>query len=226
MLQQPNSQDDPLESEQPASPEEQAIYDMVVYKAMAWLYDKKTNGAQLTLDVLKSAASPGEGIAKSAANLVRSIEMAARSAGKRIPGDLLFHAGADVVSQIREFGERNNVWEGVPEEQLDREEQRGFFEALRMYGEQELENGDVTPQDAQAELAELNQMYGGDVQPTQPVQPATQQQAPAQPAMPSTIQRGAMPQIEAPGVAPAPSAAPLPSRSSQRATPGLILDQV
>lgn len=133
-------------NQQQATPEEQAMFDMVVYPAMQFIYQDKS-------DVVRSRLSNGDDPAQAVGSIssviLDGIDKSARKSGQEIPENIMLHAAKDVVGQVVSFGETEGLID--PAEKTKIAEQ-AFFETLKRHGEEKLRNGTApgAPQNAHA----------------------------------------------------------------------------
>lgn len=117
---------------QPASPEEQQIYNQFVGRAMLMIYDDKM--LPKVIDMLDGGAEKGqdgdpmEGLARTTALVVGRVAQAADKAGQKLPGDVLLHAGKEIledlaelsrVAKIKDYSEDPDALEGAMFRALD-----------------------------------------------------------------------------------------------------------
>lgn len=93
----------PMQGEE-ASPEEQALYNKVVSAAMLGLYDKSV--LPQIVQTLKGSDDPAGGIAEVAATMAMRVFTFAQEEGTTIPGDVMLHAGKEIVEVVAEIAER------------------------------------------------------------------------------------------------------------------------
>jgi hypothetical protein len=129
-----------------ATEEEQAMYDLVVARAYKFAYGE---GKDQTLKVMSSGENPADGIGRATAMIVRAIKKSADEAGKKIPGDILFHAATEVVEDLSEFGKSAKVFEFRDDAEDQEQTEQALFYAMKYYGEEALANGEVDQEEAQ-----------------------------------------------------------------------------
>ena len=129
-----------------ASPEEQADYELVVARAYKFIYGA---GKDQTLKMLSAGESPAAGIGRATAMILRAIKTSAEQSGKKIEGDILFHAGAELVEDLSEFGKTAKVFEFRDEAEDEQQTQEALFYAMKYYGEEAMANGEVDQEAAQ-----------------------------------------------------------------------------
>lgn len=144
---------------QPASPEEQAIYNQFVGRAMLMIYDKKM--LPKVIDMLDGGASDGqdgdpmEGLARATALVVGRVAHAADKAGQKLPGDVLMHAGKEIfedlaelsrVAKIKDYSKDPDALEGA------------LFRAMDQFRMMLQGAGRLNTGAAQADMTKLEQM--------------------------------------------------------------------
>lgn len=92
------------EGEGNATPEEQAIYDKFVDKALDLLSNEKL--ARQIVDRIKNTEDKIEALATQTVFAVRRVRDAAQESGQQIPGDVLAAAGVEVCEAIGELANR------------------------------------------------------------------------------------------------------------------------
>lgn len=99
---------DPMaEGGEAVTPEEQELYDRFVGRAMGAIWKNPTRDSLISL--MESAPSPQEGLSTAAATLIERIMGAAEQAGQKLPGDVMFAAGAEVFEQLAELAKESDV---------------------------------------------------------------------------------------------------------------------
>jgi hypothetical protein len=149
-------------SSQPqAAPDQQTMYDMVVYPAMEFIFGKHSD---VVRGALNGKESPSKAIGGVVAKIVGGIDKSARQAGQQIPQDVILHATKDVVGQVVSFAEKEGLIGNAPAG-LGKVAEQSYFEALRQFGTQQLATGAVNQEEARAEL-------GGGSPSSAPVNPS------------------------------------------------------
>lgn len=92
---------------QPASPEEQEIYDKFVAASMMVLWDR--NAAGKYVDALRSSPNAKETAADIAAQVGFRVVKNAAKAGTPLPGHIVLMGGMEIASQVGELAERAGV---------------------------------------------------------------------------------------------------------------------
>lgn len=139
--------DDMMTGEEPATEEEQAMYELVVARAMKFAYGA---GKDQVLKTLSSGENPADGIGRAASTIVRAIKQSADQAGKPISDDILFHAGIEIVEDLAEFGSKSGIFQYRDEAEEQEQTELALFYAMKYYGEEALASGDITPEDQEA----------------------------------------------------------------------------
>lgn len=144
---------------QPASPEEQALYNQFVARAMLMIYGKTM--LPKVLDMLDGGAEKGqegdpmEGLARTAALVVGRVAQAADQAGQKLTGDVLLHAGKEIledlaelsrVAKIKDYSEDPDALEGA------------MFRALDQFRMMLQGAGRLDQRAAQSDMSRLEQM--------------------------------------------------------------------
>ena len=121
---------------EPASPEEQAIYDRFVRTVMGVIYPEGPE--QVSPQIMQNLqgqfdqraqamfaeavppvqATPTDSIAQTAVLLTIAIESAMERSGQQIPDDVVFHAGAEVMEMLAELAEAAGIVD-LSEKELD-----------------------------------------------------------------------------------------------------------
>lgn len=92
---------------QPASPEEQRLYNHFVAKAMMLTYDEKM--FPQVLSMLEGEGDPVEGLARATAMIVARVASAAEQAGQQLSGDVVLHAGTEVLEDLAELAREAGI---------------------------------------------------------------------------------------------------------------------
>lgn len=147
-MEKPDMQDDST-----VTPEEQAMYDTVMVNARKVLYGDRDDDSRFKVLLQRMAAGKAnlpETIGQIAATVLLNIAGAAEQKQRQIPGDVLFHAGDEIVDDLIEIAASGKLMEQGQAEQVKK---GALFAGLKMYGEQELKT--ATPEKRQAAAAEL-----------------------------------------------------------------------
>lgn len=141
-----------VEGEPNVTPEEQAEYDMFVKNAMEFIY---TEDEKILPDVMKRLATgkPVDALAQTAVWVVGMVESSAKSSGKEISDDVVFHGGREILEQLVEVAEA-----GGGHDFTEKEIEAAWYQALDMYREAASgEGGRFDPQAASDEFIALNE---------------------------------------------------------------------
>lgn len=139
------------EGESNVSPEEQAMYERVVRNALEIIYPKGEESLSPQIrEALTAGNQPTMNLAMASVSIVTGLVQSAKQAGQKIPGDVLFHAGAQIVELVAEAAEGFKLAE-YSEEDIE----RAFYIAVDMFGQQGLSTGDIDPETMKADFAEL-----------------------------------------------------------------------
>lgn len=147
------------EGESNVSPEEQAQYDIVITAARGILFGEAT--FKVVMDKLSGGkAEIGKTIGHTAAMVITSIKGGVEKQGREVPGDILFHAGEEVVADLIEMAVAAKLMQEADSERVTKE---ALFEGLKVFGEGEIAKG-VTPEKraaAQQEVSEADAQSKG-----------------------------------------------------------------
>lgn len=129
-----------MEEEQPnVTPQEQKQYDTVVTKAMELLY--ADDRLPTLLDKLqKNTDNITSEIGHSAAMTLMTISKTVENQGQEIPEEILFSAGAEIVSQVTDIAVAAKL---VPEEGSEKIAEAALYEGLRVWGQQMGQSGKI-----------------------------------------------------------------------------------
>lgn len=154
---QPEQQQAPEQQErgEPASPEEQAIYEQVMRnaaKVIAPAGEGEPTISESVLKSLKGSDNPVMNLATTASMLVRTLMKSAQANGMQIPNDVLFHAGADIVGLLAEVADVAKI-----HQYSDEDVERAFYLGLDMYRQAGTEEGDVDPEALKQEFGMIRE---------------------------------------------------------------------
>lgn len=90
----------------PASPEEQALYDHFVSRALTLVYDPKMS--KTILQQLEDE-DPIEGLARATAGVVKRTYDAAKAAGQDVPGDIVLNGGVEIFAEVADYGREAGI---------------------------------------------------------------------------------------------------------------------
>lgn len=138
--------------EQPnVTPEEQQFYDATVDNGLKLLYSPNTlQNVRKQLQMAVQDGAPVEALAKITARIAMGLEDSAKKSGAEIPGDILFHAGVDLLGAIAELSERSRIHTFTPEEM-----EQALYGALDIYGTQRGEEGTLNVDEISGEFQQL-----------------------------------------------------------------------
>lgn len=136
---------------EPASEEEQGIYDTFVSMAMIALYDERMMPQLVRL--LKSANDPVQAVAEIAASVAMRVYTKAQEDGAEIPGDVLLHAGREIVGLVIELAERAGIQPLTPEQA-----EEAFYAAADIFAGNAEEMGVYTEEIAKQDVQAINEM--------------------------------------------------------------------
>jgi hypothetical protein len=151
--QQPGMAPDMGGQPQQASPEEQALYDKIVGQAMNLVYDKEF--MPQVIEMLKGEGDPVEGLARTAALVIARIATSGEKAGVQMKGDVLHHAGTEILEDLAELSREADVKDYS--EDPDALE-AAYFRALDMFRVMMQDAGRIKPETAQKDMAMLQEM--------------------------------------------------------------------
>jgi hypothetical protein len=98
-------------------PAEQQVYDQLMVKAMETIHGQKSSPAVLAHMNQKDLTVP-EAVGRTASWLLGAISGSAKAAKQPIPPDVAFHAAAEIVQELYEFGAAAKIF---PKEALNPE---------------------------------------------------------------------------------------------------------
>jgi hypothetical protein len=154
----------------PATPEEQAQYELVVKNGMKLIY--ADNAMPHVLDLLKGGGDPIMGLASATATIVLKLQESANQAGQPIDGDVLYHAGAAILEDLANLAKEAGIHEFT-----QAEIEQATYKALDLYREQASQKGEL---DQNAVQSDWNNLVAADKAGQQPpqAQPPPDQQPP------------------------------------------------
>lgn len=143
---------DVADDEPNVTPEEQAEYDLFVKNAMEFIY---TEDDKVLPDVMNRLATgkPVDALAQTAVWVVGMVESSAKSSGKEISDDVVFHGGREILEQLVEVAEA-----GGDHDFTEKEIEAAWYQALDLYREASSgEGGRFKPEEAASEFMALNE---------------------------------------------------------------------
>lgn len=138
---------------EPASPEEQAIYDKFVSLALLHIHDGDTAPAIVEQ---MGRGDPVEAIGNAAAQVAFAVMQKAEQAGEKVPPDVLLHGGKEVVEALVEVAETAGVAD-LDQEQTD----MAFYQAADTFQDLMKSGGGVDPAAAEDDFVNLMQGPNG-----------------------------------------------------------------
>lgn len=115
---------------EPASPQEQEMYDKFVSMALLALYDKKM--MPKTLELLKGAGGAIEDkVGQVVAGITQRVYDSAKESGVQLPGDVVMNAVVEIVEAVVELAEKAKVAE-FDQDMID----NCYYAAMDMIGQQ------------------------------------------------------------------------------------------
>lgn len=160
---------------EPASPEEQAMYDKFVSMALLALYDDKM--MPRTIEHLTKQPNKGVAVGEVAAGIFQRVYASAKEGGAEVSGDVLVNAMAEIIEATVELSDKKAGTDLTPDE-ID----EALYKAMDIVRKMMKQSGDYTDemkaQDAAAlqamsENGEIDAITGGSgrVQKTAPGAP-------------------------------------------------------
>lgn len=147
------------DEEQPnVTPEEQAAYDKVVVGAQAMIWSDETMPAILgKLRDFARQKGPAFAIGHTAAMILASQRANAEEAGEKLDDELLLEAGTEVVAELLEIAVAAKLVKPADQERVFNE---AVLEGVRVFGEDDLKEGRITPEKQKAAMAEMQGLLG------------------------------------------------------------------
>lgn len=137
-----------------AAPEEQKTYDTFVANALNLIYNEKNDYQALrsTLDRLRNADDPVEGLAAVASTVVMRLVESAQKKGVSLSPDVLLQGGTEIIEDLAELSGRARIHKYTPEEV-----EGALYRAADLVREQMQQAGLLDPATAQQDLEALKQ---------------------------------------------------------------------
>jgi hypothetical protein len=124
------------------NPQEQEMYDTVVNNAVSFINGEESS--QTVLNILNNKSIPAEeNVGKVVAQITKAMQRSAEASGTEIPGDILFHAGAEITEYVVDMAVDAGI---VMEDEAEDIVQKGFMRAVDMFGQESLNDGTITPE--------------------------------------------------------------------------------
>lgn len=141
----------------PASDEEQAMYDRFVHAADQVAFDPERLAA--TREALMGSGDPVEGLANTAASIVKVVMDLAAQQGSPVPPDVAFAAGQEVFEMLAAYGDAVGISEFGMEGDgpASPELEHAFLRGLDMVRMQMQAEGQIDQQAAAADLQQFAQ---------------------------------------------------------------------
>ena len=125
----------PEGAESNVSPEEQNAYNNFVSNGLKVVFNEKTGKA--LVDRIRRTEDPIQGLAATTVLVVDGLAKKAEQAtGQPVADEVLFHGGAEIMSNIAELAQAAGVHDYTPEDQ-----EKAMYMALDMYGTQAMQDG-------------------------------------------------------------------------------------
>lgn len=166
-------QDDVTMGTEPASPDEQAMYDKFVSMGLLALYDEKM--MKRTVDHLTKQPDKAAAVGEVAAGIFQRVYASAKEGGANVPGDVLINAMTEIVEATVELSDKK-----AGTDMTDDEIESALYKAMdivrKAMGQTGEYSDDMRGQDAAALQAmsqngEIQALTGGSA-PTEPTTPA------------------------------------------------------
>lgn len=134
------------------TPEEQAEYDMFVAMCYKLIYGKGSG------DSIEQAITKADDVvtvlATLSAKTIISVEKSAIEAGKKLSDDVIFHGGSEVVAELVNYAVQLGK---VKPEQEDDVLNKVVFQAIRIYGDQALQENLITADEKDAAMQAMKE---------------------------------------------------------------------
>jgi hypothetical protein len=146
----------PAEGQQgePATPEEQALYDEVVSRAYLLMFDEKTRKPRASVVKMLQSGEPKQALGETAANVFHRVEMEAAKAGQPIPDSVKEGAGADVFSKMAELASKVGETDFMADDDAF---SGAFYIAVNTLQQLEKQSGMEDPEKTSADFDQLIQ---------------------------------------------------------------------
>jgi hypothetical protein len=130
-----------------ASPEEQMDFDLLTVRARKMIFGK---GRENLLKALGSSETPGKGIGRAGATILKSLIAAAKDAGRVISPDAAVNAGTEIAQDLIDLAKANKVFEFDSPEDEQKELEAAMLWGVKYFGDGSIASGEITP-DMQAQ---------------------------------------------------------------------------
>lgn len=146
---------------QNASPEEQEQYDRFVSRGMELIFDEKMLPG--IVDMLEGGGDPVEGLARTSTLVIGRIATAAEKAGEKLHGDVVMHAGTEIVEHLADVSKEA----GIKDFEQDPDALEGaYFRTLDQFRMLMTDAGRIDQEAAQRDMDTLQKMdEGGQLEP-------------------------------------------------------------
>lgn len=140
-----------MEDSETPTPEEQALYDKFVTRAIGFIHGEKTQGA--VLEMMNQPSDPVHvNVGRAAVKVVQLIQQSAESSGQKLPDSVIYGAGQEIVEDLLETGVAAKLFPlDVESKEYDEALELSFLEAVKKYGEDLLAGPDGEQISAQAQ---------------------------------------------------------------------------
>ena len=141
------------------TPEEQAMYDAVVTAARGIIFDDAR--FKIVLDKLAGGKDElASTLGHTAAMVMISVQGGIEKQGRTVPGDIMLHAGTEILDDLIEIAMRMKL---MDESQREEVTKKALFEGMKVFGDGEISKG-LTPEKqaaAQQEAAAIKGQQSG-----------------------------------------------------------------
>ncbi len=131
------------------SPEEQQQYEAFVDAALQIIYGDSFDDI---FNRLRSGDDPAENLAHTAVEVIRRVDLSARDRNQQIPGDVMLHAGIEVIEELADRMKDLGIHDFG-----DEELEIVTYRALDLYRDKEIEAGELNQEGAQEDWRALQQ---------------------------------------------------------------------
>ncbi len=140
------------EGGEPASPEEQEMYDEIVARAYLLIFDEKSRKPRDSVVKMLSEGEPKAALGQAAATIFFRVEEAAAKAGIKVPGEVKEAAGAEVFSTMAELATKVGTTDFMTDEDAFA---GAFYIAANELQNMESSAGMLDEQETSAEFDEI-----------------------------------------------------------------------
>jgi len=146
-----NRPEDALPERQPASPEEQRVYDAFVKGIYRTVFHDKSRISPLVQEIVDDKGDPKTDLAVAAAGVVHAAAQSAKTQRRPVPVDIQFAALEEIVASLADFVEKVTGRQMFAQDVLD----GVFLTSASILGDMLVNSGDLSREEAQRDLAEL-----------------------------------------------------------------------